>query len=92
LSGSALESEETTMQQDGLERMLNFLNFLRQKKIHFFLEQDSDRSLMVTMTLVGVRVEVAFTVEDMTFSVFKGREDVIVDKDVLFSVIKENWD
>jgi hypothetical protein len=25
------------MKQDGLQRMLNFLNFLKSKKIHFFI-------------------------------------------------------
>ena len=32
-----------------------------------------------------------FTVEDMTFSVFKGKEDVILDEKVLFEIMKENW-
>ena len=80
------------MHKDGLQRMLDFLNFLRQKNIHFFIEQDADNSLMVTLTLVGVRVEATFTVDEMTFSVFKGSEDVILDERVLLGLIKENWD
>lgn len=80
------------MPQDGLQRMVEFLNFLRKRKIHFFVEQDADESLMVTLTLVGTRVEVTFTVEEMTFSVFKGNEDVITDVKSLYALIEENWD
>lgn len=79
------------MEKDGLQRMLEFLSFLRAKKIHFFIEQYSSDELTVTFTLVGVRVEVIFSVEDMTFSVFRGKEDVIMDEKALFDIIKENW-
>ena len=79
------------MATDGLQRMLDFLNFLKEKKIHYFIEHDAPDWLLVTMTLVSVRVEVMFTVEDMTFSVFKGKEDVIMDEKVLLDLIKENW-
>jgi hypothetical protein len=79
------------MATDGLQRMLDFLNFLTEKKIHYFIEHDAPDWLLVTMTLVSVRVEVMFTVEDMTFSVFKGKEDVIMDEKVLLDLIKENW-
>lgn len=79
------------MATDGLQRMLDFLNFLKEKKIHYFIEHDAPDWLLVTMTLVSVRVEVMFTVEDMTFSVFKGKEDVIMDEKVLLDLINENW-
>ena len=79
------------MKKDGLQRMLDFLSFLNAKKIHFFIEQHAPDYLTVTATLVGLRVEVMFSVEDMTFSVFKGREDVIMDEKLLFDLIKENW-
>src|SRR5207302_10256086 len=84
--------EEVTMASGGLQRMLDFLNFLKEKKIHFYLEQQDEDGIRVTLTLVGLRVEVAFTVDHMTFSVFKGKEDVMMDKDMLFNLIKENWD
>lgn len=79
------------MAADGLQRMLDFLNFLKEKKIHYFIEHDAPEWLTVTMTLVGVRVEVMFSVEDMTFSVFRGKEDVIMDEKVLLEIMKENW-
>ena len=79
------------MKQDGLQRVLDFLNLLNEKKIHFYIEQQDDEGLRVTLTLVGARVEVVFTVEDMTFSVFKGKEDVIMDEKALYDLIKANW-
>jgi hypothetical protein len=82
---------EVNMRTDGLQRMLDFLNFLKAKKINYFIEHDAPEWLLVTLTLVGVRVEVMFSVEDMTFSVFRGKEDVIMDEKVLYDLIKENW-
>ena len=79
------------MQKDGLQRMLDFLNFLNEEGIHFYLEQQDEEGLRVTLTLVGVRVEAVFTVEDMTFSVFKGSEEVVMDEKVLHELIRENW-
>ena len=77
------------MKTDGLQRMLDFLNFLNEKKIHFFIEQDAPEWLTVTVTLVGVRVEVMFSVDDMTFSVFTGKEDVLTDQKLLYDLIKK---
>lgn len=79
------------MKQDGLQRMLDFLAFLNEKGIHFYIEQNAPDSLRVTLTLVGVRVEAAFFVEEVQFSVFRGNEDVIVDENALRNLIKENW-
>lgn len=79
------------MTQDGLQRMLDFLALLSEKGIHFYLEQNAPDSLRVTLTLVGVRIEVAFFVNEMQFSVFKGNEDVEVDEKLLHELIKENW-
>ena len=79
------------MTTDGLQRMLNFLNFLNEKKIHSFIEQQDEEGIRVTLTLVGMRIEVVFTVEDMTFSIFKGEEDVITNERMLHELIRENW-
>ena len=51
------------MKNDGLQRMLDFLNFLDENNIHFYIEQHAPEWLTVTLTLVGTRVEVMFTVE-----------------------------
>jgi hypothetical protein len=90
--GASVRLKGRTMQQDGLQRMLDFLNFLKKKKIHFFIEQDSDDSLLVTFTLVGARIETMFSVEEMTFSVFRGTENVLTDEKLLQELIRENWD
>jgi hypothetical protein len=80
-----------TVKQDGLQRMLDFLALLNKKGIHFFIEQNAPDSLRVTLTLVGVRIEAAFFVDEMQFSVFKGNEDVEVDQKLLDELIRENW-
>ena len=76
---------------DGLQRLLDFLDDLREKGIHFFIEQQETDGVMVTFTLVGVRVEATFFVDRMTFSVFKGNEDVETDPALLQKLIAENW-
>ena len=78
------------MKTDGLQRMLDFLNFLKEKKIHFFIEHDAPEWLLVIITLVGVRVEAMFSVDDVTFSVFKGKEEVITDQKLLYDIINEH--
>ena len=78
------------MRTDGLQRMLDFLNFMNERNIHFFIEQHASDYLTVTITLVGVRVEVMFSVDDMTFSVFPGKEDVLTDHKLLYDLIKRD--
>jgi len=77
--------------QDGLRRMLDFLAMLRDKGIHFWIEQQDPDGLMVTFTLVGVRAEAYFTVDDMSYSIFKGNEDVHLDPKLLMDTIREHW-
>jgi len=79
------------MHKDGLQRMLDFLDLLREKGIHSWIEQQEPDGLMVTFTLVGVRVEAVFFVDHMNFSYFKGNEDVFRDEKLLLDLIKENW-
>ena len=78
------------MKTDGLQRMLDFLGFLRAKKVHFFIEQYAPEYLTITLTLVGGRAEVMFSVDDITFSVFSGKEDVLTDLKVLYDLIKRD--
>jgi hypothetical protein len=79
------------METDGLQRMLDFLNFLAEKKIHYSIKHGSPDWLEVEVTLVGARVEVMFTVEDMAFSVFEGDEAVISDTKALYKLIEDHW-
>lgn len=78
------------MKKDGLERMLEFLDLLREKNVHFFITQYSDEGLTVTFTLVGVRVEVEFFVDHLEFSVFRGSEMIDSNEDALVALIKEH--
>ncbi len=80
------------VRQDALERMLGFLDFLREKKIHFTIQQKGESSLTVSFALIGARVEADFDVDGMHFSVFKGSEAVETDEKVLHDLIKEHWD
>ena len=79
------------MKKDGLQRLLEFLQGLQEKNIHYWIEQQAPDELMVTFTLVGARVEATFSVEGMHFSVFKGSEDVFDDPAELENVIREHW-
>jgi hypothetical protein len=76
------------MKEDGLQRMLDFLSFLNEKNIHFFIEQYASEYLTVTVTLVGVRLEVMFAPDEVTFSTFQGNEDVLDDHKALYDLIK----
>lgn len=78
------------MKKDGLERMLDFLDVLRERNIHFFLTQYSSEGITVTFTLVGVRVEVEFFVDHLEFCVFKGSETISSDEKKLHALIKEH--
>ena len=80
------------MKKDGLQRLLNFLDFIREKDIKFDIVQEAPSNLTVRFGLVGVRVEADFDVDMMHFSVFKGSEAVETEEKLLHDLIKENWD
>ncbi len=74
---------------DGLQRMLDFLNHLDDRNIHYFIEKYSPDGLTATLTFVGLRVEVEFTPEGINYSCFEGHEDVFSDEKRLYDLIKE---
>jgi hypothetical protein len=78
--------------KDGFERLLDFLDFLREQKIQFRIEQQQPEAVMVTFALVGFRIEVEFFADELQFSVFTGHEDVSTDEKQLYDLIKKNWD
>lgn len=80
------------MKQDGLQRLLDFLNFLREKGIDARIDQKSPDNLTVSFSLIGVRVEADFDVDMMHFSYFEGSESVDTDEKTLRDLIKDNWD
>ncbi len=76
----------------GLEGMLEFLTFLREKRIKYRIQQQVDDGLEVSFDLVGCRVEVTFFVDHFEFSYFVGKEDVETDEKLLYDLISTHWD
>lgn len=76
----------------GLEGMLAFLNYLRAKHLIYRIEHLREDSLMVTFTMLGVRVEVDFFSDHIEFSDFQGSEDVQSDEADLLALIAQNTD
>jgi hypothetical protein len=79
------------MKLSGLQDLFPFLNFLRKEKIFFELDYERDNAIMVTLTVVGARIEVEFFDDHIEFSVFTGDESVDDDPDLLFRIIRERW-
>lgn len=77
------------MLESGIQDLIPFLNRLREKRIHFVIESCNDDSVMVTLTLVGARVEVDFFADRVEYSVFRGSEAVLDDEAELFALIEE---
>lgn len=77
------------MKKDGLQRMLDFLDLLRETGTDFRIEQFSPDGLTVYFALVGVRAEVEFTVDEMQYSLFRGDEGVEVDEKPLIELIRK---
>ena len=79
------------MKLRGLQDLFTFLNFLRKEKIFFELDYERDNAIMVTLTVVGARIEVEFFDDHIEFSVFTGDESVEDDPDLLLRIIRERW-
>ena len=50
------------MRKDGLQRVLDFLDFLREKGIEFRLDQQAPDELMVTFALVGALKQLSMSI------------------------------
>ena len=79
------------MQMRGIQDLLSFLQFLRKEKIHYRLDCVRDDAVMVTMTLVGARVEIDFFDDHIEFSAFVGDESVDDETEALLNLIREHW-
>ncbi len=80
---------ESNVSKDGLQRVLDFLDILDKEGVHYQIDQLRPDAIMVFFTLVGVRVEVNFFVDRVTYKCFKGHEDVHVDEDQLMGLIRD---
>ena len=79
------------MQPRGMKDLLSFLNHLDGEGIYYRLDHLRQDSLMVSFTLVGMRVELDFFDDHVEFSVFKGNEDVETDTTFLADLIQKYW-
>lgn len=76
-------------ENDGLQRLLEFLEFLDSRSLDYKLDHYSPDSITVTFSLVGYRVEADFEPDGFHYSVFKGDEAVDTNFDSMMSLIKE---
>ena len=73
----------------GLSDLLPFLDFLKDQGVWYRIEHLRFDAIMVTITLVGERVEIDFFDDHIEYSRFKGDESVEDDQEVLFGLIAE---
>jgi hypothetical protein len=74
---------------DGLQRLFDFTNFLNDHKIIHKIEQTSPSRMMVTFATAGQRVEVYFTTDEATYSIFTGNEDEFDDMETVTRLVEE---
>jgi hypothetical protein len=74
---------------DGLQRLLDFVEFLRNERIHFMISSKSDVSITVDFGLVGLRFEVDFYPDHMVFAHFEGSEAVSRDDTLLDALLNK---
>ncbi|WP_281801088.1 hypothetical protein [Methylocystis echinoides] len=77
--------------KNGLDGMLEFLAYLRERGISYRIQQQVDDGLEISFDLVGCRVEATFFVDRFEFSYFVGSEDVETDEARLFDLISRHW-
>ena len=73
--------------------LFQLLRRLEDGKIHFTLSRHREDTILVTLTLIGERVEVdVFEDGRMEVSRFRGSEDVVGDERLIERLIDENED
>ena len=70
--------------------LYELLKRLDETKIHYSLSRDRSDTVMVTVTLVGERIEVeVFDDGHMEVDRFLGTEDILGGKEVIYDLIEE---
>lgn len=73
--------------------LYSLLRKLEGARIHFTLARHREDSVLVTITLVGERIEVdVFEDGHMEVSRFPGREDVVGGEELVHDLIEKNRD
>ena len=70
-----------------VQKLLNLLDKLDESNIHYQLDHLRADAITVFFTLVGARVEVDFSSTTMTYSVYRGHEDVETDTGRLMALV-----
>lgn len=61
-------------------RLIEILRLLEKRKLHYSLSRQRDDSVMISVTMVGLRVEIdVFEDDHIEYSVFSGDESVLSD-------------
>lgn len=69
--------------------LFELLSALERKRIHFTLQRHRPDTVLVTLTLVGERVEVdVFEDGHMEVSRFKGNEEIVGDSQLVYALIQ----
>jgi len=75
----------------GLAGLLSFCAYLDSQNITYSIHKYSQDGLTVFLTMVGCRVEVEFTEDEASFSVFNGDESVSSSSAELSVLISRHW-
>ena len=71
--------------------LFSLMSELEAAKIHFTLARHRPNTVLVTLTLVGERVEIdVFDDGHMEVSHFKGHEDIVGGSELVAALIEEN--
>ncbi len=74
----------------GLQRSLNFVDFLRSERISFAISYKGEDSITVDFGLPGVRIEADFYEDYMIFAPFFGDERVSSDQAELAALFRKH--
>jgi hypothetical protein len=77
--------------RDGLQRLLDFIAFLKKEGIEFSIHNRSPEAITLDFAGVGIRFEVDFHVDEMVFSYFEGPETVHDGEEKLKELVREHW-
>lgn len=70
--------------------LYKLLSDLESEKIHFTLGRHRPDTILVTLTLLGERVEIdVFDDGHMEVSRFKGNEDIVGDSELVYKLIEQ---
>jgi hypothetical protein len=76
----------------GLSGLIAFLDFLDRQGIDYDLKRDLSDAVSVWFMTVGVKFEVDFFEDHVTYNFYSGNEEVFRDEKQFVQLISESWD